>query len=232
MHAQPAGDILLVDDDAELRELVATYLEQNGYRINAVADAAAMDRALAHYHPDLILLDLMMPGEDGLSIARRLRAANVCPMIMLSARGEPVDRIVGLEVGVDDYLPKPFDPRELLARIKAVLRRNAALPRGSLHFGPYVLDIDSRTLKRGGKILPLTTGELTLLSIFAQHPRTVLSRDRLLTLLKGYDRAPFDRSIDVGVTRLRRKIEEDAANPRYIRTVWNAGYLFAPDGEA
>ncbi|HHH43370.1 MAG TPA: response regulator, partial [Gammaproteobacteria bacterium] len=199
-----------------------------------VENGAEMDRFLATNTPDLIILDLMLPGEDGLSIAKRLRSSHALPIIMLSARGEEVDRIVGLEVGADDYLPKPFNPRELLARIRAVLRRPATTAEASpgneqtFEFGPFKLDTDSGQLTRQGEKVPLTSGEFSLLHIFVRHPNQVLSRDRLIDHLKGFERSPYDRSIDVRVTRLRRKIEADPAAPVYIQTVWGEGYRFTP----
>jgi two-component system, OmpR family, phosphate regulon response regulator OmpR len=229
--------ILIVDDDPGLRDLLQRYLQEGGYETATVADGRAMDEYLASRTPDLIILDLMLPGEDGLTIARRLRAQHDLPVIMLSARGEDIDRIVGLEVGADDYLPKPFNPRELLARIRAVLRRRVkgaepvADGRRIVCFGPYRLDLDGYVLTREDAEVALTAGDLSLLRVFAEHPNCVLSRDRLLDLLKGYERSPFDRSVDVRVTRLRRKIEEDPASPRYIRTVWGVGYLFTPSGQ-
>lgn len=226
--------LLVVDDDPHLRELLARYLDEQGYRVSTVADAAAMDELLAREQPDLIILDLMLPGEDGLSIARRLRNHGTIPIIMLSARGEEVDRIVGLEVGADDYLPKPFNPRELLARIRAVLRRptpQAAVESGATHrFGLFALDVERHMLMRAGEEVTLTAGEFTLLRVFVEHPNRVLSRDLLIELIKGYDRSPFDRSIDVRVTRLRRKIEDDPGSPCFIRTIWGEGYLFTPEG--
>ncbi len=192
-----------------------------------------MEAAIAEEAFDLIILDLMLPGEDGLSLAKRLRSRGSLPIVMLSACGEDVDRIVGLEVGADDYLAKPFNPRELLARVRAVLRRSQNTPQpvqDERAFGPYVLDVESRRLTCNGQEIPLTTGEFTLLSIFTANPNQVLSRDRLLQLLKGYEHQPFDRSIDVRITRLRRKIEVDPTAPTYVRTVWGEGYLFAPDG--
>jgi DNA-binding response OmpR family regulator len=227
-------DILVVDDDAGLRELLQQYLTAQGYRVAAVADGVAMDAYLADHRIDLIVLDLMLPGEDGLSLARRLRAQGGLPIIMLSARGEDVDRIVGLEVGADDYLAKPFNPRELLARIRALLRRSDnshdAAGASTLHFGDFVLNIDTHDLRRNDNKVPLTAGEFNLLRIFAEHPNRVLSRDSIMDMLKGYERSPFDRSIDVRVTRLRRKIEADPNDPAYIRTVWGEGYLFASGG--
>lgn len=230
--------LLVVDDDAELRELGEAYLSRQGFRVTTVADGAAMDAVLASDAPDLVVLDLMLPGEDGLSIARRLKAQGDLPIVILSAQGDDVDRIVGLEIGADDYLAKPFNPRELLARIRAVLRRGArgepeaASEPGRRRFGPFVLDLDALRLTRDGEEVMLTAGELDLLAIFVEHPNRVLDRDRILDLLTGAERSPFDRSIDVRVTRLRSKIEPDASHPSYIRTVWGKGYLFCPDPDA
>jgi DNA-binding response OmpR family regulator len=232
--------LLIVDDDAGLRALLTKYLSKEGFDVTAVPDGAAMDVWLARESTDLVILDLMLPGEDGLSLARRIRAQSSVPIIMLSARGEDVDRIVGLEVGADDYLPKPFNPRELLARIRAVLRRQtrpgpaeSAPGRDEVYaFGPFRLDGAAQRLTRDGEPVDLTTGEYTLLRIFVERPNRVLSRDTLVDLIKGYERDPFDRSIDVRVARLRGKIEEDSREPRYIRTVWGQGYLFAPDGDS
>ncbi|MEW5903345.1 MAG: response regulator [Pseudomonadota bacterium] len=224
--------ILVVDDDAGLRDLLQEYLSAQGYQVTAAADGRVMDGALAQQAADLIILDLMLPGEDGLSLARRLRTRSEVPIIMLSARGEDVDRIIGLEVGADDYLPKPFNPRELLARIRALLRRNEHHHDTSSpelrKLGPFTLNLDARTLHKQGVAVPLTAGEFNLLRIFAEHPNRVLGRDALMDMLKGYERSPFDRSIDVRVTRLRRKIEDDPNAPQFIRTVWGEGYLFAP----
>ncbi|MFA6121463.1 MAG: response regulator [Sideroxydans sp.] len=227
--------ILVVDDDAGLRELLQEYLSAQGFQVIAVADGKGMDEYLADKQADLVILDLMLPGEDGLSLARRLRAKSDLPIIMLSARGEDVDRIIGLEVGADDYLAKPFNPRELLARIRALLRRNekvadkAEIKKPEEHrFGPFLLNLESRDLHKNGVNIPLTAGEFNLLRIFVDHSNRVLSRDGIMDLLKGYERSPFDRSIDVRVTRLRRKIEEDASAPLYIRTIWGEGYLFVP----
>lgn len=227
--------ILVVDDDAGMRELLQQYLSTQGYQVATVADGAAMDAHLANHAADIVILDLMLPGEDGLSLARRLRAQGNLPIIMLSARGEDVDRIVGLEVGADDYLAKPFNPRELLARIRALLRRSEdshpaadATGHEAHRFGPFMLNLDNHDLHRNGKSVPLTAGEFNLLRIFIEHPNRVLSRDSIMEMLKGYERSPFDRSIDVRITRLRRKIEDDPNAPVYIRTVWGEGYLFAP----
>ncbi|MFH2134154.1 MAG: response regulator [Pseudomonadota bacterium] len=227
--------ILVVDDDAGLRELLQEYLSAQGLQVATVADGVQMDAHLSQHPVDLLILDLMLPGEDGLSLARRLRSRSSLPIIMLSARGEDIDRIVGLEVGADDYLAKPFNPRELLARIRALLRRNE---QGQLkqdennvrRFGTFSMDVDARTLQKNDLTVQLTTGEFNLLRIFAEHPNRVLGRDSLMDMLKGYERSPFDRSIDVRVTRLRRKIEEDPNAPQFIRTVWGEGYLFSPNG--
>lgn len=234
MMMSAAEHLLVVDDDPELRDLLARYLGEQGFQVSTVEDGPTMDAFLAKEQPDLIILDLMLPGEDGLSIARRLRAHLQVPIIMLSARGEEVDRIVGLEVGADDYLPKPFNPRELLARIRAVLRRptqqTATTTNDQRRFGPFALDIQRHILLRDDAEVTLTSGEFTLLRVLIEHPNQVLSRDRLIDLLKGYDRSPFDRSIDVRVTRLRRKIEDDPTAPRYLRTIWGEGYMFTPEG--
>lgn len=227
-------DLLVVDDDAELRELTEAYLTQQGFNVRTVADAPEMDAALAERRPDLLVLDLMLPGEDGLSIAKRLKSDGHIPIIILSAQGDDVDRIVGLEVGADDYLAKPFNPRELLARIRAVLRRanrdvEVRGQRVLRQFGPFTIDLDAHKLSREGEEVPLTSGEFDLLAVLSAHPNKVLDRDRILDLLTGAERSPFDRSIDVRVTRLRSKIEQDPSRPVYIRTVWGKGYMFCPD---
>jgi two-component system OmpR family response regulator/two-component system phosphate regulon response regulator OmpR len=231
--------VYVTDDDPGIRELVAEYLTSQGYAVETAADAASLDRLLAVRLPDLLVLDWMMPGEDGLSIARRLRAQpGFPPIIMLSAKGEDIDRIIGLEVGADDYLPKPFNPRELLARIRAVLRRqgSAAEPAADsaarrVQFGPFSVNLDARTLSRDGTEITLTSGEYELLEIFVTHANRALSRDWLMDQLRGFERDPFDRSIDVRVNRLRKKIEDDPANPAYIRTQRGQGYLFVPQGK-
>jgi len=224
--------LLVVDDDEGLRELLVRYLSDNGYEVAGVADGAAMRRHLAAQPVDLLLLDVMLPGEDGLTLARTLAAEGGPGIIMLSARGDEVDRIVGLEVGADDYLAKPFSHRELLARVAAVLRRRRPGPEtGRLrHFGPYTVDLDAHRLTRNGAEVTLSGAEFALLRTLLDHPDRVLSRDTLVELLKGYDRAPFDRMVDVRVTRLRRKIEPDPTHPVYLRTVWGVGYLFCPRG--
>lgn len=230
------GALLVVDDDPELRELTSEYLQKQGFDVAAVDSGEAMDRYLAEHSADLVILDLMLPGEHGLSIARRLKSERNLPIIIVSAQGDDVDRIVGLEVGADDYLGKPFNPRELLARVRAVLRRargsatDAALPVQQFVFGEFVLDLAAHQLSHGDKSVALTSGEFDLLAILVSHPNKVLDRDRILDLLTGAERSPFDRSIDVRVTRLRGKIEDDPAHPVYIKTIWGKGYMFCPDG--
>ena len=236
MMTQPPH-ILIVDDHREIRDALVKYLERNGMRATSAANAVAMDSALKVGQFDLIVLDVMMPGEDGLSVCRRLRAQGTMPILMLTALGDETDRIVGLEVGADDYLPKPFNPRELLARIKAILRRSGpvTLPGGSLAghrlaFAQWVLDTDRRTLTdTDGTEVPLTTAEFRLLTAFLERPRFVLSREQLLDLTSGRAAQVFDRTIDNQISRLRRKIETDPARPVLIATVWGGGYSLAAD---
>jgi len=227
--------ILVVDDDPKLRDLLAQYLGREGFRVRTANDGNAMDLLIAESPPDLVVLDLMLPGEDGLSIARRLRGGTDIPVIILSARGDEVDRIVGLEVGADDYLAKPFSPRELLARIRAVLRRQRipAVPdeTKTVGFGDFTLDLEAQRLLRHGREVELTAGDFALLEVLVTHPNRVMSRDQLVDRIKGYERSPYDRSIDVRVTRLRKKIEADPANPVFLRTVWGRGYMFTPHGD-
>ena len=240
VHARP-DRIVVVDDDARIRDLLRRYLSQEGFEVLLAEDGKALNRLLTRENVDLIVLDLMLPGEDGLSICRRLRAGNdITPIIMLTAKVEDVDRIVGLEVGADDYLPKPFNPRELLARIHAVLRRRptqeapGAPSRETqvVNFGPFEFDLSLRRLTKDGEVQALTTGEFSMLKALVRHPRQPLSRDKLAQLARGRDFEPFDRSLDVQVSRLRKLIEPDAAQPRYIQTVWGVGYVFVPDGTA
>ncbi len=227
--------ILIVDDDAEIRELLRDYLGHNGYRATAVADGRGMRAALEQGRFDLAILDVMLPGEDGLTLCRDLRAHSNLPVIMLTARGEETDRIVGLEMGADDYLPKPFNPRELLARIKAILRRARALPPESgleaaprLGFAGWTLDGAARQLlSPAGVVVSLSAGEYRLLRVFLEHPNRVLSRDQLLDLTRGHEAAPFDRSIDVQVGRLRRRLNDTGREPALIKTVRGEGYLLA-----
>ena len=235
MDAETAK-LLVVDDDPEILELTQEYLSQQGFVVDCVESGEAMTAFLAENTVDLIILDLMLPGEHGLNVARRLKRDDDVPIIIVSAQGDDVDRIVGLEVGADDYIAKPFNPRELLARVRAVLRRarRSTEPRSDdseqMQFGPFSLDTGSHQLLRDGSQVPLTSGEFDLLAILAEHPNKVLHRDRILDLLTGAERSPFDRSIDVRVTRLRSKIEPDPSNPIYIKTIWGKGYMFCPDG--
>jgi two-component system OmpR family response regulator len=229
--------ILIVDDHREIRDALVKYLEKNGMRATSAADAVAMDAAMKVGHFDLVVLDVMMPGEDGLSVCRRLRAKSDIPILMLTALGAETDRIVGLEVGADDYLPKPFNPRELLARIKAILRRfdrvevaGGSLAGHKLAFDRWVLDTDRRTLiEADGAEVSLTTAEFRLLTVFLERPRFVLSREQLLDLTSGRASQVFDRTIDNQISRLRRKVEVDPAKPVLIATVWGGGYSLSAD---
>lgn len=227
--------ILVVDDDAALRELVTDYLALSGYQVEAADDGETMRNVLRTHDVDLLVLDLMLPGEDGLSLLRWLREHHGPPVIIVSARGDEVDRVVGLELGADDYLAKPFGPRELLARVRAVLRRGhetfSPADAQTFSFGHFRLHLNSHTMSRDNVEIPLTFGEFNLLRVLLEHANQVLSRDHLISLIKGYERSPFDRSIDVRVTRLRRKIEPKPESPIYLRTVWGEGYLFTPRGE-
>ena len=236
---QRLDKIVVVDDDARIRDLLRRYLTQEGFEVTVASDARALSRIMQRESIDLLILDLMMPGEDGLAICRRLRSDNdQTPIIMLTAKGEDVERIVGLEVGADDYLGKPFNPRELLARVHAVLRRRPfsevpgapAKEKKLVHFGPFKLDLGARILTRGDEVLPLTTGEFAMLKALVRHPRLPLSREKLALLARGRELEAFDRSLDVQVSRLRKLIEVDASSPRYIQTVWGMGYVFVPDG--
>lgn len=231
--------LLVVDDDPKLRELVRRYLSENGFDVSIAQDGPSMNRLLQREPFDLVVLDIMMPGEDGLSIVRRLRGAgDQTPVIMLTAKGDDVDRIVGLEMGADDYLSKPFNPRELLARINAVLRRRQiseapgapSLDSGEVQFGPFSLNLGTRVLARNGEPLPLTSGEFAVLKVFAQHPKMALSREKLMVLARGREYGAYDRSLDVQISRLRKLIEDDPAKPRYLQTVWGVGYVFIPNG--
>lgn len=231
--------ILVVDDDVRLRDLLRRYLAENGFAVTTAENVQTMNRFWVRERFDLLVLDLMLPGEDGLSICRRLRGGgDQTPIIMLTAKGEDTDRIVGLEMGADDYLPKPFNPRELLARISAVLRRKRPdeVP-GSpsemqqiFNFGEFELDLGNRTLRKNGESVSLTTGEFAVLKAFARHARQPLSRDKLMGLAKGREYEVFDRSLDVQISRLRKLIEPDPSHPLYIQTVWGLGYVFIPDG--
>lgn len=232
--------ILVVDDDGRLRALLERYLTEQGYQVRAVGESEQMDRLLTRETFHLIVLDLMLPGEDGISICKRLRQKeNNIPIIMLTAKSDDVDRIIGLEVGADDYMPKPFNPRELLARVKAVLRRQVreapGAPSGEdkvVEFGQFWFNMGTRELRRGSEVITLTSGEFAVLKSLVSHPREPLSRDKLMHLARGRDYSAMERSIDVQVSRLRRIIEVDPASPRYLQTVWGLGYVFVPDGES
>jgi len=233
-----AGCVLIVDDDESVRTMVAEYLESHGYTTAQAADGAAMRAAIEQAAPDVVLLDLNLPREDGLTLARYLRERYDVGIIMVTGSGDVVDRIVGLEVGADDYVAKPFDPRELLARVKSVLRRlqarpSARVPAGDagprVCFGHCQLDVAAHRLFDGeGREIPLTSMEFDLLKVFAEHPGKALSRDRILTLTRNREWDPYDRSIDIRIARLRRKLEADPGHPQLIRTVRGVGYMFVP----
>lgn len=232
--ANPRRTVLVVEDDADIRALLAGFLAREGFEVDTADDGAAMDRALARRMPDIVVLDLMLPGEDGLSICRRLRMRGDLPILMLTAKSDEIDRVVGLELGADDYLGKPFNPRELLARMRAILRRtgrqpDAGPPRRRLAFAGLIADLDARSLAtEAGTPLALTSAEFDLLACFLERPRRVLSRDQLLDWTRGRSADPFDRTIDVTVSRLRRKLDgREGASDALITTVRNGGYLFA-----
>jgi two-component system phosphate regulon response regulator OmpR len=225
--------LLVVDDDAELRQLLSTYLTRHGFDVLLLPNTAQLDQFIDRYNPHLIVLDLMMPGEDGLSACRRLRGrGDALPIIMLTARDETVDRIVGLEMGADDYVGKPFEPRELLARIEAVLRRNPTPPFDGaakpFSFGAFECDFEARELRRDGQPVALTGGEFALLTVLIRHANRPLKRERLLELTRGGETESLDRAIDMQIYRLRRAIEDDPGRPRHIRTIWGVGYVFVP----
>ncbi|WP_163936554.1 two-component system response regulator OmpR [Paraferrimonas sp. SM1919] len=235
---QETAKILVVDDDARLRALLERYLVEQGFQVRSASSGEQMDRLLERENFHLLVLDLMLPGEDGLSICKRLRQKDEqLPIVMLTAKGDEVDRIIGLELGADDYLPKPFNPRELLARIKAVMRRQVKEAPGApsqqqqeISFGDYTLNLATREMIHGDNTIALTSGEFAVLKVLVKHPREPLSRDKLMNLARGRDYSALERSIDVQVSRLRRMIEQDPSNPRYIQTVWGLGYVFIPDG--
>jgi len=237
--SQETQKILVVDDDMRLRALLERYLVEQGFTVRSAANAEQMDRLLSRENFHLLVLDLMLPGEDGLSICRRLRQKdNSIPIVMLTAKGDEIDRIIGLEIGADDYMPKPFNPRELLARIKAVLRRRVqeapgapSITENKVSFGDFELNLATREMKKGEISMPLTSGEFAVLKALVTHPREPLSRDKLMNLARGRDYSALERSIDVQVSRLRRMLETDPTTPRYIQTVWGLGYVFIPDGE-
>lgn len=232
MIQEPQALIAIVEDDEEILRLVSSLLSQEGYAVEAAENGAALDAVLSRTRPDLIILDLMLPGEDGLSICRRLRANNgSIPILMLTAKGDPIDRVVGLELGADDYLTKPFNPRELVARVRAILRRARGMTEPEANrrytFADFVIDLDARTLfTTAGEPVPLTTAEFDLLACFVQRPRRVLSREQLLDWTRGRNADPFDRAIDMTISRLRKKIDAAAPGTNLISTVRNNGYLF------
>jgi len=229
--------VWVIDDDAELRKLLDEYLSTQGFDVHALPDARDLRRRLARERPDLLVLDVMLPGEDGLEVCRGLREArDDIPIIMLTAKSDPIDRIVGMELGADDYVGKPFLPRELTARIHAVLRRRSPLPPGSpmangntLRIGECRVDLSTRTLWRADREVEISTGEFALLAAFARFPHQTLSRERLIELARGPGAEAVERSVDVQISRLRKLIEVDSARPRYIQTVWGSGYVFVPD---
>lgn len=231
--------IVVVDDEAPAREMVGEYLRLHGFEVTLCDGGSSLRKCIAKQVPDLIVLDLNMPEEDGLSIVRAVKKSTDVPIIMLTATASAIDRVVGLELGADDYLAKPCELRELLARIRSVLRRRSTPPADSparsqptsIRFGTKWLDVDAQVLRdENGNEHPLASSEFALLKAFAQNPKRVLSRERLLDLAEARDREAFDRAIDVRITRIRRKIEPDPAHPSVIRTVRGAGYLFSPDG--
>jgi two-component system OmpR family response regulator len=231
----PQDHILVVDDDAEIRNLLREYLQKNGYRVSVAADGRGMWAALDQGQPDIIVLDLMLPGDDGLTLCRTLRARSSIPIIMLTARGEDTDRIVGLEMGADDYLAKPFNPRELLARVKSILRRARTLPQNlhpddarTIRFAGWTLDVATRSLRSpAGVVVALSGTEYKLLRAFLSHPNRVLNRDQLIDLMLSRDASPFDRSIDVQVSRLRQRLGDGAREAGIIKTVRGEGYVLA-----
>jgi two-component system phosphate regulon response regulator OmpR len=231
-----SASVLIVDDDSRTRTLLRSYLEEMGFHAAVAEDGSRLEQWLETRKVDVLVLDLMLPGEDGLSLCRRIRGKGLdVPIIMLTARGSDVDRIVGLELGADDYLPKPFNPRELVARIKAVLRRKRDIPGApaaadrTVYFGDCELNLSTRTLAKSGAELSLTTGEFAVLEALVRHPRKPLSREKLMEFARGREHGACDRSMDVQISRLRRLIEDDSAKPRFIQTVWGFGYVFVPD---
>ncbi len=234
----PKHRILVVDDDLRLRTMLKSYLNDQGFACDTAHDAQAMTQNMVRMRYDLIVLDVMMPGEDGLTACKRLRAnGDLTPVIMLTAKDEEGDRIVGLDIGADDYMGKPFNPQELVSRVNAVLRRQAPLPIPGaptedeiiVRFGDFVLNLGKRTLTKLGEPIVLTTGEFSILKVFAEHARVPLSRDKLAELARGRELETFDRSIDVQVSRVRKLLEADSTKPQYLQTVWGVGHVFIPD---
>jgi two-component system phosphate regulon response regulator OmpR len=224
--------VMVIDDDEELNVLLTEYLGRFGFAVVTAVDSREGLRAFRAEPPDVLVLDVMLPGTDGFAVCREVRETSGVPIVMLTARGEVADRVMGLELGADDYLPKPFEPRELVARLKAVLRRGAAGPaEATLRIGSLELDQASRTARLRGRLLELTTAEFELLSLLARNRGRVLSRDRILDETRGLDFDAFDRSIDVLVSRLRHKLGDDARRPVFIRTIWGRGYCFAGEDD-
>ena len=232
--------VLIVDDDAQLRRVLVDFLQKENWQTHEAADGIEALKAVTRCHPSIIILDLTMPHLDGMEVCRRVRQTSQIPILMLTARDDEVDKLLGLELGADDYLGKPFNPRELLARIHAVLRRRPrqdapgapSMENEVVKFGDFELDLGTRVLKKNGEIVPLTTGEFAVLKAFARHPRQPLSRDKLMEMARGREYEAFDRSLDVQVSRLRKLLEPDPSKPRYLQTVWGLGYVFIPDGHA
>ncbi len=235
MNETAATRLLLVDDEPSLRQPLADYLARQGFIVREADDAAKARAALAEEAPDLVLLDIMMPGEDGLSLCRHLSETRNIPIILLTARGEATDRIVGLEIGADDYVVKPFEPRELVARIRSVLRRSSKVQPATeedalFEFDGWRLDpLKRRLTDPDGTVVPISSAEFRLLLAFLNHPRQVLDRDRLLDMVQGREAHLFDRAVDNQVSRLRRKMEADSRDPKLIQTVWGGGYRLAAD---
>lgn len=226
--------VLIIDDDEKLRKLLREYLEENGFHVLSLADGSGVLNTIHSESPDIIILDIMLPGRDGLDVLKEIRRDHAIPVIMLTAKGEDTDRIVGLELGADDYLPKPFNPRELLARMKAVLRRIVSEKREEsvegqgliIKAGGLTLNKARQSIVRGDKELEISSTEYKILEVLMKHPNIVLSRDQLMNLARGRDFMAFDRSIDVHISKLRAKLEPDPRSPKRIKTVWGSGYMF------
>ena len=233
-------NILVVEDDKNISDLIHMYLVKEGFDVRIAGDGGKALEEFQKKEPDLILLDIMLPVMDGWAVCAKIRETSKVPIIMLTAKSEVFDRIQGLEMGADDYISKPFNPRELLARIHAVLRRRPKMDQPGapdkenlvVQFGAFELDLGRRELRRNGELVPLTTGEFAVMKAFARHPKVPLSRDKLMEMARGREYEAFDRSLDVQVSRLRKLIEPDPAKPRYLQTVWGLGYVFIPDGTA
>ncbi|BBH14036.1 response regulator [Chromobacterium haemolyticum] len=230
--------LLVVDDDPDLRDLLCDYLGRQGFAVDAVGDGQAMHQAIAAQNYNMLILDLMLPGEDGLTLCRNLRERSCMPILMLTARGDELDRIIGLEMGADDYLTKPFSPRELLARIKSILRRVSDQPANTasvrrLRFAGWTLDLNAQhLLDEAGVVTPLSGGEFKLLQALAENANAVMSRDQLMEAMNGKEAGPFDRTVDVMIGRVRRRLGEDAREPMLLKTIRSGGYMLACEVEA